>query len=193
MGVVVEYAGSIGKPTFETFGIDPSAHVSVVTSIPVHISPWDYWPFGGGPVSATQGGPAPEIIPLVFKQKFAGNRWVDHWTINGKEFPKTDPIRVVTGRRYRMVFDNQSDEAHPVHLHRHSFELVKFNGVPMSGVMKDVVMVPARKHVEVEFVADNPGPTLFHCHQQMHMDYGFMAMVEYEGYKAPAMGPHNHK
>jgi len=38
----------------------------------------------------------------------------------------------------------------------------------------------------VQFVADNPGPTLFHCHQQLHMDFGFMAMVEYEGYKSAA-------
>ena len=30
-----------------------------------------------------------------------------------------------------------------------------------------------------ESVADNPGPTLFHCHRQLHMDFGFMAMVNY--------------
>jgi len=48
-------------------------------------------------------------------------------------------------------------------------------------VMKDVVVVPARKQVEVDFAADNPGPTLFHCHQQLHMDYGFMTMVQYQG------------
>jgi len=29
-------------------------------------------------------------------------------------------------------------------------------------------------------VADHPGKTLFHCHQQMHMDYGFMSLMEYE-------------
>jgi FtsP/CotA-like multicopper oxidase with cupredoxin domain len=52
--------------------------------------------------------------------------------------------------------------------------------------MKDVVMCPPRKTVEVQFVADNPGPTLFHCHQQLHMDFGFMAMVEYEGYNSAA-------
>ena len=46
--------------------------------------------------------------------------------------------------------------------------------------MKDVVVVPARKQVEVDFTADNPGPTLFHCHQQLHMDNGFMTMVQYE-------------
>jgi FtsP/CotA-like multicopper oxidase with cupredoxin domain len=47
--------------------------------------------------------------------------------------------------------------------------------------MKDVVAVPARKQVEVEFVADNPGPSLLHCHMQLHMDFGFMTMVRYEG------------
>jgi FtsP/CotA-like multicopper oxidase with cupredoxin domain len=30
-----------------------------------------------------------------------------------------------------------------------------------------------------EFVANNPGATLFHCHQQLHMDYGFMTLFEY--------------
>jgi FtsP/CotA-like multicopper oxidase with cupredoxin domain len=33
--------------------------------------------------------------------------------------------------------------------------------------------------VEFDFVADNPGPTLFHCHQQLHMDFGFMALFDY--------------
>jgi FtsP/CotA-like multicopper oxidase with cupredoxin domain len=31
----------------------------------------------------------------------------------------------------------------------------------------------------VDFTADNPGLTLFHCHQQMHMDFGFMALFDY--------------
>jgi FtsP/CotA-like multicopper oxidase with cupredoxin domain len=33
--------------------------------------------------------------------------------------------------------------------------------------------------VEVDFVADNPGLSLLHCHMQQHMDYGFKAMVKY--------------
>ena len=40
--------------------------------------------------------------------------------------------------------------------------------------MKDVVMVGGYQEVDVDFVADNPGLTLFHCHQQLHMDFGFM-------------------
>jgi len=160
MGVVVEYAGRKGPPQWSA---PPAAR-------------WDYTVFG-------RQGDSPhrdvEVVPLVFKRKFAGNRWVDNWTINGKSFPKTDPILVQTGRRYRLRLDNQSDESHPVHLHRHSFELTKFAGIATSGVVKDVVVVPARRQVEVDFAAENPGPSLLHCHMQLHMDYGFMTLVRY--------------
>jgi FtsP/CotA-like multicopper oxidase with cupredoxin domain len=162
LGVVVEYANRKGPAQWAA----PSG------------ARWDYTVFG-------RKGDAPtgdvEVVPLVFRQKFAGNRWVDLWTINGKSFPKTDPIQVQANRRYRLRFDNQSDEAHPVHLHRHSFELTQYAGVATSGVVKDVVMVPARRQVEADFVADNPGPSLFHCHMQLHMDYGFMTLVQYAG------------
>jgi FtsP/CotA-like multicopper oxidase with cupredoxin domain len=146
---------------------------------------WDYKIFGissasssGEPVASTEQA---ELIPLVFKRKFAGNNWVDHWTINGKEYPKTDPIMVRENRRYRLRFDNQSDDDHPVHLHRHSFELKNIAGEATSGILKDVVVVPRRKVVEAEFVANHPGATLFHCHQQLHMDFGFMTLFQYHG------------
>jgi len=164
LGVVVEYAGRSGPPVWE----------------PAPDELWDYTTFGRAP-DAREPVPEPDArVPLVFRAKFAGNRWVDHWTINGKEYPKTDPIRVRTNRRYRLVFDNQSDDMHPVHLHRHSFELVHVAGKPTAGVLKDVVAVPPRKQVEVEFTANNPGPSLFHCHMQLHMDFGFMTLVQYE-------------
>jgi FtsP/CotA-like multicopper oxidase with cupredoxin domain len=161
LGVVVEYEKNSGSPQWA----------------PPPTSTWDYTIFGGSAIA-----PEPdEIVPLVFRRKFAGNNWVDHWTINGKEFPKTDPILVRANKKYRLRFDNQSDDDHPVHLHRHSFEITKFAGKSTSGVLKDVVVVPHRAQVEVDFVADNPGLTLFHCHQQLHMDYGFMTLLRYVG------------
>lgn len=141
------------------------------------VAPWDYTIFGR---AASAPAANVEVIPLVFRSKFAGNRWVQHWTINGKSYPKTDPILVKANQKYRLRFDNQSDEAHPVHLHRHSFELTKVAGKPTAGILKDVVMVPARNQVEVDLLADNPGPSLFHCHMQLHMDFGFMAMLRYK-------------
>jgi hypothetical protein len=35
------------------------------------------------------------------------------------------------------------------------------------------------QELEFDFLADNPGLTLFHCHQQLHMDFGFMALFTY--------------
>jgi FtsP/CotA-like multicopper oxidase with cupredoxin domain len=157
MGIVVEYANQTGPPRWA----------------PPPALPWDYTAFGGQ-------APAPEPdgrIPLVFKVAEGGH----HFTINGKSYPHTAPLIVEANRRYRMIFDNQSADAHPVHLHRHTFELTRFDEKLTSGVFKDVVVVPAWKKVEVDFVANNPGLTLFHCHQQFHMDFGFMALMQYSG------------
>jgi Multicopper oxidase len=59
----------------------------------------------------------------------------------------------VTRGEYRLVLDNRSDEAHPIHLHRHTFELTKVEGVATSGVRKDVVAVQPKSRVEVDLVA----------------------------------------
>ena len=166
LGIVVEYENRNGVPGW---------------LVPAKAA-WDYTIFGdSSETSLGSTGVAPvqsEVIPLVFKRKFAA-KWLEHWTINGKEYPKTDPIIVRENRRYRLRFDNQSDDDHPVHLHRHSFELKNVSGKNTAGVFKDVVVVPSRKTVEVELLANNPGATLFHCHNQLHMDFGFMALFHY--------------
>ena len=40
-------------------------------------------------------------------------------------------------------------------------------------------MRPARR--PLDFVADNPGLTFLHWHQQLHTDFGFMALFHYAG------------
>jgi FtsP/CotA-like multicopper oxidase with cupredoxin domain len=77
------------------------------------------------------------------------------------------------------VFHNRTDDAHPVHMHRHVFELVDVNGKKTSGVIKDTVVVPNYGMVSVDLVANQPGLTLFHCHNQQHMDFGFKALFSY--------------
>ncbi|HLI96476.1 MAG TPA: multicopper oxidase domain-containing protein [Candidatus Baltobacteraceae bacterium] len=80
--------------------------------------------------------------------------------------------------RYRIVLRNATDDIHPVHLHRHT-ELTPIAGYPTAGVMKDVAMLGGYQVMELDVVADNPGLTLFHCHQQLHMDFGFMTLFDY--------------
>jgi FtsP/CotA-like multicopper oxidase with cupredoxin domain len=154
MGVVVEYAYEQTAPQW----VAPPEFT------------WDYTAFGGHAAALEPDG----RFPLIFKAG-SGHKW----TINGKSYPHTNPMVVKANRRYRLVFDNQSAEAHPMHLHRHTFEITRFDNKPTSGVLKDVVVVPPWRQVEVDVTAVNPGPTLFHCHQQYHMDLGFMAMMQY--------------
>ena len=88
-------------------------------------------------------------------------------------------FRVHQGRRYRLRMRNETDDIRPVDLHRHSFELTRIVGRVTAGVIKDVVMLGGYQEIEVDFVADNPGLTPVHCHQQLHVDYGFMALFDH--------------
>jgi FtsP/CotA-like multicopper oxidase with cupredoxin domain len=154
MGIVIEYAGQTGVPRWEP---------------PLPFT-WDYGLFGGGDTPSEPEG----RHTMVFRA--ADDR--HHWTINGKSHPRTDPIVVQRDKRYRWLLDNQSANDHPMHLHRHTFEVVRVAGRAMSGIRKDVIVVPAWKQVEVDVTAVSPGPSLFHCHQQFHMDMGFMTIMQ---------------
>lgn len=140
-------------------------------------SDWSYHSFEAR--TLTPPPPVDGIIPMVFSKAFLKVGGMDLWRINDRPFPDAPPIRVEAGKRYRFRFMNASREPHPVHFHRHSFEITAISGIPTRGIVKDTVVLPLYGSVDVDWVADNPGPSLFHCHQQIHMDYGFMRMVQY--------------
>ena len=50
---------------------------------------------------------------------------------------------------------------------------------PTAGLMTDTINMTRYSTVEIDFVADDPGPSLLHCHYQDHQDEGFMGMVTY--------------
>jgi FtsP/CotA-like multicopper oxidase with cupredoxin domain len=160
MGIVVEYANQQGKPRW----IDPP-----------EIS-WDYRRFAKPQAAIREPD---QIVPLRFESKFHGQGSVASWTINGKSFPNNDTIMLREGKRCRLQMINRSGDDHPIHLHRHTFEVTSLNSQPLAGLNKDVLIVPARMTAEVDFMANNPGATLFHCHNQTHMDFGFMTLFRY--------------
>lgn len=165
MGIVMEYAGRTGKAQW----VAPSAFK------------WNYSRFAKHDATA----PSPdETLEMTFAKDNAAEEGFNRWTINGVAYPMTgEPGRasfhVKQGKRYRLKMRNASDDIHPIHLHRHSFELTSLAGKPTAGVFKDVMMLGGYQEAEVDFVADNPGMTLFHCHQQLHMDFGFMTLFDY--------------
>jgi FtsP/CotA-like multicopper oxidase with cupredoxin domain len=163
MGIVVEYAGHKGKPDW-------------TPPKPFH---WNYARFAKPNGIASEPD---EVIEMTFTKQNAAEHGFNLWGINGKVFSSeamTAAYHLRQGKRYRLRMRNASDDIHPIHLHRHSFELTKLAGKSTAGVMKDVVMVGGYQEVEIDFTADNPGLTLFHCHQQLHMDFGFMALFDY--------------
>ncbi len=163
MGLVIEYAGSTGKPVWT----QPNDLV------------WNYRQFAS-PAEMTQSGDEATRIGLVFDSKFQGHGNEELWRINGKSYPQTDELALKMGQRYRLVLKNLSADDHPLHLHRHTFDVRQVDGSPeLHGLKKDVVLVHSKSTAEIEFLADNPGRTLFHCHQQDHMDRGFMMVFRY--------------
>lgn len=165
MGIVVEYAGSTGKPEW-------------IAPPPFQ---WNYMRFAK--VGATAPSPD-ETFEMTFAKDNAAEEGFNRWTINGVAYSMTGEMapasfHVKEGKRYRIRMRNASDDIHPIHLHRHSFELTGLAGRPTAGIWKDVLMLGGYQEVEIDFVADNPGLTLFHCHQQLHMDFGFMTLFDY--------------
>jgi FtsP/CotA-like multicopper oxidase with cupredoxin domain len=160
MGIVVEYANQ--QQQRATWLPPPSAR-------------WDYTIFG----KPAPHPPPDQTIDMVFEKVPGGPHGINHWLVNGKEYPHEREFVFRRGGRYRLVFHNRSDDSHPLHIHRHLFELVELNGKPTAGIKKDTVIVPAFGRAAVDLVADQPGLTLFHCHIQQHMDFGFKALFRY--------------
>jgi FtsP/CotA-like multicopper oxidase with cupredoxin domain len=160
LGVIVEYANQHRQPQW----------------MPPVKPGWDYTVFGGGPSSAA----APEHnIDMIFEKIPSGAGQFNIFHVNGKEYPHDREFVLQQGARYRIVFRNRTDDSHPLHMHRHLFELIDVNGKPTRGLMKDTVVAPLYGRVTVDLTADQPGLSLFHCHIQQHMDYGFKALFRY--------------
>jgi FtsP/CotA-like multicopper oxidase with cupredoxin domain len=164
LGVILEYAGQHMQPQW----IDPPP------------APWDYTIFGAPHAPAPQQTLAPEqTIELIFEKIPGGAGKFNLWLVNGKPYPHEREFVLQQGTRYRLVMRNRTDDAHPMHLHRHLWELREINGKPTAGIIKDTVVVPYYGRAVVDFTASQPGLTLFHCHIQQHMDYGFKALFRY--------------
>jgi FtsP/CotA-like multicopper oxidase with cupredoxin domain len=162
LGIVVEYAGQKGDAVWKA----PTS------------TEWDYTQFANAAAATNPD----ETFTLTFRDIGpTGGSKFDTWTINNKSWPKIDPLMVQRGKRYRLVLRNGSGDQHPIHLHRHTFEVTRIGEKQISGLKKDVINVMPLDTVEVDFTADNPGDTLWHCHQQLHMDYGFMQLIRYSG------------
>lgn len=155
MGILVEYANRRGEPQYA----------------PPGDAPWDYLRFGRPP----RESPTPdEVIPMRILKVAPDEHGMERWSINGRVYSDRDEPKVLTrGRRYRLAFNNRTPEAHPLHLHRYTFEVVRIGAHATEGIRKDVITLEPYQTAEVDFIPREAGLALFHCHNQMHMEMGF--------------------
>ncbi len=173
MATVVEYAGRSGPARW----LAPEE------------TRWSYLFFGKlGPAFGKPGpglgepglGETPgTFVPLTIGRRRPGPDGMEKWTINGETFnPGAPPRQLRRGESHHLVFENRTDEDHPLHLHRYSFELETLNGRAISGLIKDTVVLAARQRMQVRLTPMESGLALFHCHNQMHMNNGFKTLFE---------------
>jgi len=100
------------------------------------------------------------------------------WSINGQVYPKTDPLLIRQGERVQIDLRNETSMLHPMHLHGHFFRVLQ--GAGERAPLKHTVNVAPKETVRIEFIADNPGRWIFHCHNLYHLEAGMARVFEYE-------------
>jgi FtsP/CotA-like multicopper oxidase with cupredoxin domain len=131
----------------------------------------------GGMTGATLRGRAMTMRQLAEKGMF--------WAIDGVAIPnmeKGDPgaplLTLERGSSAMLRWRNDTAFDHPIHLHGHAFHVVSRNGQPFAHpVIRDTVLIPPQQHVDVAFIADNPGDWMLHCHILEHQQSGMMGYI----------------
>jgi len=105
-----------------------------------------------------------------------------------EDFPKYCLHKNVNyGEVIRLVINNHDSGEHPIHFHGYKF-WVLYEARPGAGnynsdddekhlkfnnpLMRDTASVNPESHLVLEFIADNPGVWLLHCHINWHMNIG---------------------
>ena len=112
----------------------------------------------------------------------------DYFTLNGKAFPETQPMRVKEGDVVRMRLMGVGDSVHSIHLHGHTFDVVRKDGHLLPAPYKaDTLLLGPGERYDIIFEANNPGRWMVHDHVDHHTvngkkpHGGIMSVVEYEG------------
>lgn len=119
---------------------------------------------------------------LIFQNFFIdsnqtiANSWEMDWnwhTINGRSGPYATPLVCRHGERVRIrIMDFSPMQHHPIHLHGHTFWITGHEGarIPSSAwIPRNTELIGIAQATNFEFIANNPGDWMFHCHMVHHM------------------------
>jgi len=103
------------------------------------------------------------------------------WHINGKAIHQDRTIVIKEGDVVRFTFENETMMNHPMHLHGHFFRVL--NQAEEFSPLKHTVDVPPHGSRTIEFLANEPGEWMLHCHNLYHMKTGMARVVKYSSFK----------
>jgi FtsP/CotA-like multicopper oxidase with cupredoxin domain len=95
------------------------------------------------------------------------------WRINGIAHPNEPLFTFREGDTVRMQLQNAAAPEHPFHLHGQFFEILERGTFSTSQPgLKDTVLVPGGRTIEILAYLDNPGRWMAHCHILEHAELG---------------------
>lgn len=113
-------------------------------------------------------------------------------TFNGKAGPATTPMLVRLGSRVRIRLVNLGMDHHPIHVHGHTFYVTGTEGGRLPQATwgpGNTVLVGVAQARDIEFVADNPGDWMIHCHLPHHMMNSMMDLMSDRMFVTGALHP----
>lgn len=110
----------------------------------------------------------------------------DFFTINGKAYPDSQPIRITSGDVVRLRLIGAGEFSHAIHIHGHIFQVAFKDGRPLPAPYEaDTIVVHPGERYDVILKADNPGRWMVHDHVDSHTMNGdkpmggMMTVIEY--------------
>jgi FtsP/CotA-like multicopper oxidase with cupredoxin domain len=126
--------------------------------------------------------PVDRDFGIIFQNFFidANQTIADSWqmdwnwhTMNGRSGPYAAPLVCRHGERVRVrILDFSPMQHHPIHLHGHTFWITGHEGarIPKSAwIPRNTELIGIAQATDFEFIANNPGDWMFHCHMVHHM------------------------
>ena len=78
------------------------------------------------------------------------------------------------GQSYVFELKNVTPHTHPIHIHGHTFEVLKSSLRKRPVYRADTVLIAPNERLEVAILADNLGKWMLHCHILEHQETGMM-------------------
>jgi len=134
-------------------------------------------------------------IDQIFQINITGDGGFNGINRRGYQLPpiinefQNNPFPLVVAKGQRVCFDimNFNTDPHAMHLHGHSFQIVKYGNTTINGPIRDTVLIPSGLCQQVRICTDtnNPGKHPLHCHMSFHEMAGMFTTLEYDEYDDP--------